>query len=60
MTMRVTLITPGTGQWSSVISTDRDDTNGATDDNTHHHSQVNTSWLNMVPLGQRKETGTRA
>ena len=27
---------------------------------THHHSQVNTSWLKMVPLGQRKETGTRA
>ena len=39
--MSVTLITPGT-EWSSVINTDRDDTSGATDD-THHHSQVNTS-----------------
>ena len=26
---------------------------------THHHSQTNTSWLKIVPLGQRKDIGER-
>ena len=26
---------------------------------TYHQSQVNISWLKMVPLGQRKDTGYR-
>ena len=26
-------------------------------DSTYHQSQLNNSWLKMVPLGQRKDTG---
>ena len=26
-------------------------------DSTYHQSQLKSSWLKMVPLGQRKDTG---